>query len=166
MSTSTRPSGGERGLRSVSSLSDAQLQRKRANDREAQRINRQRTREHIGNLERQVAELREEKDQALQRNSKLEAQIAALQRQIMHMALLLQGSQSLVGPGHIGIAPAYGTNNYIIPKILSKRNANRGVGQDTTTEATFTIPYQCTPETNNHHWASQKIGHISTDVKW
>jgi septal ring factor EnvC (AmiA/AmiB activator) len=130
--------------RSVSTLSDAQLERKRANDREAQRLIRQRTRKHIENLERQVAEkdqryselerqvaeLSKEKDQALQRNSELEAQITTLERQITHM--LLQGSQSIVGPGHIGIAPAYGTNNYIIPKILSKRNANRGVGQYTT----------------------------------
>jgi hypothetical protein len=102
---------------------------------EAQRIIRQQNREHIENLERQVAELSEEKeqlDQALQRNSELEAQI--------------------------GIAPAYGTNNYIMPKILSKRNANRGVDQNTTTEAIFAIPYQCTPETNNHHWASQRSG--------
>ena len=137
MPTSTRPSPGERAPRSVSTLSVAQLERKRANDREAQRIIRQRTREHIENLERQVAELSEEKDQALQRNSELEAQIATLERQITHM--LLQGSQSPVGPEHIGIAPAYSTNNYIIPKILSKRNANRGVGQCATTGAIFTI---------------------------
>jgi len=157
MSTSKRPSNGKQGPRSVCSLSDAQLERKRANDREAQRIIRKRTREHIENLERQVAELSEEKDQALQHNSELETQIATLQQQVTHMALLLQGRQSLVG---IGIAPAYGTSNCIIPKILSKRNANRGVDQNATTEATFAIPYQCTPETNNHHWASQKIGHI------
>ena len=63
------------------------------------------SREHIENLERQVAELSEKKEQlgqALQRNSELEAQIATLQQQVTHMALLLQGRQS--------IAPAYGTN--------------------------------------------------------
>jgi hypothetical protein len=89
--------------------------------------------------------------------SELEAQIATLQRQVTHMVLLLQGRQSLVGSGHIGIAPAYGTNHYIMPKIPSKRNANRGVDQNTITEAIFAIPYHCTPETNNHHWASQDV---------
>ena len=158
MSTSTRRSGRKPGPKSVVFLSEAQLERKRENDRESQRIIRQRTREHIENLERQVAELSGEKDQALQRNSELEAQNTALQRQVTHMALLLQGSQSLVGLGHIDIAPAYGTNNYIIPKILSKRKANRGVGQDTTTGAIFTIYPQCTPETNNYYYASQRPG--------
>jgi uncharacterized protein YlxW (UPF0749 family) len=83
-------------------------ERKRAQDRKAQRLIRQRTREHIENLERQVAELSKEKEQALKRNSELEAQIAELQ--------MTQGGQTLGGPGHVGIAPAYGTNNYIMPK--------------------------------------------------
>src|SRR5271170_7662292 len=156
MPASKRPSNDKKGLRWVCNLSDAQLERKRTKDREAQRIIRQQRLEHIENLERQVAELSEEKEQALQRNSELEAGIATLQQQVTHMALLLQERQSLVGPGHIGIAPAYGTNNYIMPKILSKRNANRGVDQNTTTKAIFAIPYQCIPETNNHYWASQR----------
>ena len=100
------------GTRSVNTLSDAQLERKRANDREAQRIIRQRTREHIENLERQVAELSEEKEQlskAVQHNSDLEAQIAALQRQVADMALLLQYRQSPGVQGFTDTAPAYGT---------------------------------------------------------
>ncbi|RYO85256.1 hypothetical protein DL762_005277 [Monosporascus cannonballus] len=51
--------GGKRkGTRSVSTLSPQQLARKRANDREAQRAIRQRTKEHIESLERQVEEFR------------------------------------------------------------------------------------------------------------
>lgn len=46
------------GTRSVSTLSTAQLERKRANDREAQRAIRQRTKDHIDSLERTVSELR------------------------------------------------------------------------------------------------------------
>lgn len=45
------------GTRSVSTLSPAQLQRKRANDREAQRAIRQRNKEHIDSLERRIEEL-------------------------------------------------------------------------------------------------------------
>lgn len=46
------------GTRSVSTLSAAQLERKRANDREAQRAIRQRTKDHIENLEKSIGELR------------------------------------------------------------------------------------------------------------
>lgn len=45
------------GTRSVSTLSAAQLERKRANDREAQRAIRQRTKENTERLERRVQEL-------------------------------------------------------------------------------------------------------------
>src|ERR1700733_2929750 len=45
------------GTRSVATLTAAQLERKRANDREAQRAIRQRTRDYIDQLEKQVADL-------------------------------------------------------------------------------------------------------------
>ena len=111
---SQRPPDPRVGTRSVNTLSDAQLERKRANDREAQRIIRQRTREHIENLERQVAELGEQKAQltkALQHNSELEAQIAVLQRQVADMALLLQYRQNPGVQGYTDTAPAYGTSS-------------------------------------------------------
>ncbi|PHH81984.1 hypothetical protein CDD82_7369 [Ophiocordyceps australis] len=47
-----------KGTRSVSSLTPSQLARKRANDREAQRAIRARTKEHIERLERELEELR------------------------------------------------------------------------------------------------------------
>lgn len=43
--------------RSVSSLSASQLERKRANDREAQRLIRQRTKDRIDDLERRISDL-------------------------------------------------------------------------------------------------------------
>ena len=46
------------GTRSVTSLSTAQLERKRANDREAQRAIRQRTKDHIDTLEKHISDLR------------------------------------------------------------------------------------------------------------
>ena len=117
--SSQRPPDPRVGTRSVSTLSGPQLERKRANDREAQRIIRQRTKEHIENLERQVTELSERKEQqdqeqqlnkALERNSELEEQIAVLQRQVADMAQLLQYRQSPGVQGYTDTAPAYGTS--------------------------------------------------------
>ena len=62
------PSGGGKkrasraGTRSVTTLSAAQLERKRANDREAQRAIRQRTKDHIEALERNINDLRAAND--------------------------------------------------------------------------------------------------------
>jgi hypothetical protein len=120
---SQRPPDPRVGTRSVNTLSEAQLERKRANDREAQRIIRKRTRENIENLERRVAELADQKEQlnkALQHNSQLEAQIAALQRQIAEMAvLLLQYRQSLGVHGYTDTAPVYGASSYVVPFIAN-----------------------------------------------
>ena len=68
-------------------LSKAQLARKRANDREAQRNIRQRTKEHIENLERKVKELEENTragsmERVLARNRELENEIEKLRAQV------------------------------------------------------------------------------------
>lgn len=79
------------GTRSVSTLTPAQLSRKRANDREAQRAIRQRTKEHIEKLELRIAELESgcnengpgaKFDEILLRNAVLERQIIQLARQL------------------------------------------------------------------------------------
>jgi hypothetical protein len=68
----------------VATLTAAQLARKRANDREAQRAIRQRTKEHIESLERRIAELTtgdengSRLDEALQRNLDLEKEVQLL----------------------------------------------------------------------------------------
>lgn len=81
------------GTRSVSSLNAEQLARKRANDREAQRAIRQRTREHIERLETRIKELSgnsPETDAALEavqrRNAELEAELIQLRRALFGMA--------------------------------------------------------------------------------
>lgn len=72
------------GTRSVSTLSPAQLERKRANDREAQRAIRQRTKEHIEKLEKRILELSSHDERntqlltALKRNKELEEENAML----------------------------------------------------------------------------------------
>ena len=73
------------GTRSVSTLTSAQLERKRANDREAQRAIRQRTKEHIDRLEAQIAELSARDARlkpTLERNATLEAEVALLRNQL------------------------------------------------------------------------------------
>lgn len=82
------------GTRKVTALSSEQLERKRANDREAQRSIRQRTKEHIEQLETQVsflqaqiAEMRSHSDQfqeILQRNAALEDEVGRLKRQLAY----------------------------------------------------------------------------------
>ncbi|KAI0472848.1 hypothetical protein GGR56DRAFT_667179 [Xylariaceae sp. FL0804] len=85
MPTSDMPKAGKRkGTRSVSTLTPSQLARKRANDREAQRAIRARTKEHIENLEREIDELRsrQNRDQTVQdllrRNKALEDEVRRL----------------------------------------------------------------------------------------
>ncbi|KAI2627360.1 hypothetical protein GGS26DRAFT_592388 [Hypomontagnella submonticulosa] len=80
--------GKRKGTRSVSTLTPSQLARKRANDREAQRAIRARTKEHIENLEREIDELRnhQNRDQTIQtllrRNKNLEDELRRL-REVM-----------------------------------------------------------------------------------
>jgi mevalonate kinase len=84
--TKKRPSRA--GTRSVSTLTAAQLERKRANDREAQRAIRQRTKDHIEALERQIRDLAATSDtsgklmQAMQRNQELEQENALLRSRL------------------------------------------------------------------------------------
>lgn len=73
-----------KGTRSVSTLTPSQLARKRANDREAQRAIRARTKEHIERLERELEDLKskQSRDQTVQellrRNKALEDELNRL----------------------------------------------------------------------------------------
>ena len=81
-STNSPPSG----TRSVSTLTPSQLARKRANDREAQRAIRARTKEHIERLERELEELKGQhsRDKTVQdllrRNKALEDELSRLRQ--------------------------------------------------------------------------------------
>lgn len=77
------PKQKRKGTRSVASLTPQQLARKRANDREAQRAIRQRTKEHIERLEKEVAALKASQKHGVyaalvERNRQLEAELARL----------------------------------------------------------------------------------------
>ncbi|KAI0399327.1 hypothetical protein F4802DRAFT_52336 [Xylaria palmicola] len=88
-STTDKVKAGKRkGTRSVSTLTPSQLARKRANDREAQRAIRARTKEHIENLEREIDELRSQqnRDQTVRdllgRNRALEEEVRRLRESL------------------------------------------------------------------------------------
>jgi hypothetical protein len=80
------------GTRSVTTLTAAQLERKRANDREAQRAIRQRTKDHIDTLERQVRDLTVQLENGsssrmmdlMRRNEELEQENAVLRARLGH----------------------------------------------------------------------------------
>ncbi|KAH3518645.1 hypothetical protein KXV55_007559 [Aspergillus fumigatus] len=91
--SSTKKRESRAGTRKVTTLSAEQLARKRANDREAQRTIRQRTKEHIERLQNQVAELQaknQQFDDVMRRNAALEHEIKSLRQQLA----MLTGNQS------------------------------------------------------------------------
>ncbi|KAJ5089320.1 hypothetical protein N7532_008004 [Penicillium argentinense] len=99
------------GTRKVSTLSAEQLERKRANDREAQRSIRQRTKEHIEQLETQVtilqaqvAEMRPQNErfnELLQRNAVLEEEVGRLKH------LLAYGGRPSIAGSDEQVAASY-----------------------------------------------------------
>lgn len=114
-------SSKRKGTRSVSTLTPAQLARKRANDREAQRAIRARTKEHIENLEREIEELRssQSRDETvrnlLRRNKALEDE---LQRMRESMGITSGGPRSMYhqsayhSPGSRASPLAQGSSEY------------------------------------------------------
>ncbi|KAL6864404.1 hypothetical protein J3F83DRAFT_741642 [Trichoderma novae-zelandiae] len=95
------------GSRGVANLTPEQLAKKRANDREAQRAIRERTRNQIERLERRIRELETQKPyQDLQvvvrAKEAIEAENAEIKRRLASIIGMLQ---PLVGPGIPGMAP-------------------------------------------------------------
>lgn len=103
------------GTRSVSTLSAAQLERKRANDREAQRAIRQRTKDHIENLEKSITDLRQSHDAneklilaTRHRNRELEDENSYLRMKLNEAGLpidlpAVQGTSKLISSASIEI---------------------------------------------------------------
>lgn len=96
--SSTKKRASRAGTRSVTTLSAAQLERKRANDREAQRAIRQRTKDHIDHLERTVNDLRGSQEQSekmvhatQQRNRELEEEVVFLRNKLNEAGFSMNG---------------------------------------------------------------------------
>ncbi|KAI1840612.1 hypothetical protein JX265_004532 [Neoarthrinium moseri] len=98
------------GTRSVSTLTPAQLARKRANDREAQRAIRARTKEHIENLERELEELRstQNRDETVQdllrKNRALEEELHRLRE---NMGIAAGGPRGFYPPSYQSPTPRH-----------------------------------------------------------
>ncbi|KFZ05649.1 hypothetical protein V501_08158 [Pseudogymnoascus sp. VKM F-4519 (FW-2642)] len=101
--TQVRHRASRAGTRSVNRLSAAQLSRKRANDREAQRAIRQRTKDQIETLQEQVKQLTDpEKERRTWnvhlRNRQLEDEVATLHERISAMEMRNTGAMDAGAP--------------------------------------------------------------------
>ncbi|KAM5361153.1 hypothetical protein ACJZ2D_013298 [Fusarium nematophilum] len=120
-----------KGTRSVSTLTPSQLARKRANDREAQRAIRARTKEHIERLERELEELKSKhsRDQTVQellrRNKALEDELMRL-RETMGVSMT---------------SSPYSTPGMMIDSLLCRRGlADQSVYDDNLSTGSGAIP--------------------------
>lgn len=121
-----RKKGARGGKRSVTHLSKAQLARKRANDREAQRNIRQRTKEHIENLERKVKELEgggrsSSMERVLRRNQELEGVVERLKEQLAQRMMTMPPVHP-IGIQQVGVQQPTG----ISEELLMPRKAKSG----------------------------------------
>lgn len=93
------------GSRGVSSLTPEQLAKKRANDREAQRAIRERTKQHIESLERRIQELTsqqpyQELQAVIRQKDAIQAENDEIRRRLASIMSILQpivGAQGLTG---------------------------------------------------------------------
>lgn len=148
-------SGGKKrpsraGTRSVTTLTAAQLERKRANDREAQRAIRQRTKDHIDALERQVRDLTAQLDtssstkmmELMRRNEELEQENAVLRARLSHaVSALGVPEQSAAG------APSPSDR---VQMLSQPRRSSTG-----TARSVHSIPEIATPVSQAGHWQQQ-----------
>jgi hypothetical protein len=98
--------GGGGGSRGVANLTPEQLAKKRANDREAQRAIRERTKNTIESLEKKIQELTsqqpyQELQQAIQQKELAEAENADIKRRLSSALSIL--NPLLAGIGHYGM---------------------------------------------------------------
>ncbi|KAF1998622.1 hypothetical protein P154DRAFT_438686 [Amniculicola lignicola CBS 123094] len=138
------------GTRSVSTLTAAQLERKRANDREAQRAIRQRTKAHIETLEDKIRTLQAQQDtnssskllELMRRNEELEQENAMLRGRLSHALA------SLGVPDHQnGGAPSPSDR---VQMLSQPRRSSTG-----TARSGHSVTELSTPVSQPSHWQPQ-----------
>ncbi|KAI0164519.1 hypothetical protein GGR52DRAFT_575872 [Hypoxylon sp. FL1284] len=141
----TMRSGKRKGTRSVSTLTPSQLARKRANDREAQRAIRARTKEHIDSLEREIEELRSQRSQdqtiqtLLRKNKFLEDELRRMRESIgLHTTDASDHYQSGLHSSDSPRPPSFGQPVSIYP--LMPRVASYGSVSDSTDAWSASMP--------------------------
>ncbi|KAF2198704.1 hypothetical protein GQ43DRAFT_377993 [Delitschia confertaspora ATCC 74209] len=148
------------GTRSVSTLTQAQLDRKRANDREAQRAIRQRTKDHIESLERQVADLRAQLEtntspkmaELLRRNEELENENSLLRTRLSHAVTALGVPDTRTDTsGNLSLTPIATSPSDRVQMLSQPRRCST----PGTTRSFHSVPDQGTPASQSAHWQSQ-----------
>lgn len=137
------------GTRSVTTLTAAQLERKRANDREAQRAIRQRTKDHIDTLERQVRDLNAQLEnnsstkmmELMRRNEELEQENAVLRARLSHAVSALGVPEQGAG------APSPSDR---VQMLSQPRRSSTG-----TARSVHSVPEIATPVSQPGHWQPQ-----------
>ncbi|CBX97763.1 hypothetical protein LEMA_P091720.1 [Plenodomus lingam JN3] len=140
------------GTRSVTTLTAAQLERKRANDREAQRAIRQRTKDHIDTLERQVRDLTAQLDsnssgkmmEIMRRNDELEAENAVLRARLSHAV-------SALGVPEQGTVTGAPSPSDRVQMLSQPRRGSTG-----TARSAHSVPEIATPVSQPGHWQQQQ----------
>lgn len=128
------------GTRSVASLTPDQLARKRANDREAQRSIRQRTKNHIEELERRIQDLSAEHDE--KNIEELQRRNEELEEELRQLKEILSRPDS-----NMGSSASSASSPDLTP--LSSRYGMEVLGQSPT--------YQYTPQ-----WSTQNTFSVSS----
>ncbi|KAF1943532.1 hypothetical protein EJ02DRAFT_443249 [Clathrospora elynae] len=137
------------GTRSVTTLTAAQLERKRANDREAQRAIRQRTKDHIDTLERQVRDLTAQLENSsstkmmdlIRRNDELEQENTVLRSRLSHAVSALGVPEQGAG------APSPSDR---VQMLSQPRRMSTG-----TARSAHSVPELATPASQPGHWQQQ-----------
>ncbi|KAF2737127.1 hypothetical protein EJ04DRAFT_561773 [Polyplosphaeria fusca] len=164
------------GTRSVSTLTSAQLERKRANDREAQRAIRQRTKDHIETLERQVRDLTAQLDtnssaklmELMRRNEELEQENAVLRTRLSHAVTALgvpdqSGGNVMAGADASGLISATGGAPSPSDRVQMPSHANPRRSSTGTARSVHSAPEMATPVSQPGHWQTQAYPpHVSS----
>ncbi|MCJ1447314.1 MAG: hypothetical protein MMC23_007825 [Stictis urceolatum] len=149
-------SGASAGSRGVANLTPEQLAKKRANDREAQRAIRERTKNTIETLEKRIQELTsqqpyQELQQAIQQKELVEAENADIKRRLATVLSLIQ--PLLAGSSYGDNTSTYDARGQYRPPIHAAL-----------TQETHTAPYsptsnpQTIPRTYTGQWQSTPSG--------
>jgi hypothetical protein len=141
-----------KGTRSVSTLTPSQLARKRANDREAQRAIRARTKEHIERLERELEELKSNQSrdktvqELLRRNKALEEELFRI-KETMGVSMTPSPYQSAVYDDNLSTAsgPVHSPRSSPFPQTDYSPIA------DYSSQSYVPMPGNCEP------WSSQVV---------
>lgn len=141
-----------KGTRSVSTLTPSQLARKRANDREAQRAIRARTKEHIERLERELEELKSNQSrdktvqELLRRNKALEEELFRM-KETVGVSITSSPYQSAVYDDNLST----GTGAVHSPRSSPFPQTDYSPLPDYSPQSYVPLPSSCEP------WSSQVV---------